>query len=75
MKDEKIQEEDYIDEVISSISEEKQKLYRMYYIEGKTHKEIAARLGVSEVSLRMKYVRLRREIKQIVSEIAKKNFI
>lgn len=74
-KDQEIQEENYIHEVMLAISEEKQQLYRMYYIEGKSHKQIAAALGVSEVSLRMKYVRLRREMKQIVSELAKENFI
>lgn len=75
LEDEEIEEEQYIPQVMASISKEKQQLYRMYYVEGKSHKQIATTLGISEVSLRMKYVRLRREIKRIVSEIAKENFI
>lgn len=74
LEDKKIHEEDYVGQVIASVSEEKQVLYRMHYIEGKTYRQIAENLGVSEVSLRMKYVRLRREIKSIITQIAKENF-
>lgn len=75
MEDQKIYEEDYIEQVISCISEEKQQLYRMHYVEGKNYRQIAEALGVSEVGIRMKYVRLRREIKQIVSQLAEEKFI
>ncbi|MGL4345091.1 MAG: RNA polymerase sigma factor [Cellulosilyticaceae bacterium] len=74
IEDGKIDESQYVDVVMAGISKEKQLLYRMYYIEGKTYREIAQVLGVSEVSLRMKFVRLRREIKSIASQVAKENF-
>lgn len=74
IEDRKIYEEDYVEQVMASVSDEKQVLYRMHYVDGKTYREIAEDLGVSEVSLRMKYVRLRREVKGIITQIAKENF-
>ncbi|MDF2878968.1 MAG: hypothetical protein K0S30_2064, partial [Clostridia bacterium] len=41
----------------------------------KSYREIAQSLGITEVNLRMKYVRLRKEIKHIVQSVAKENFI
>ena len=37
--------------------------------------EIAALLALREDALRMRYVRLRREIREIVEEIAEQNFV
>lgn len=75
IEDRKVQEEDYLDQVMMAVSKDKQILYRMHYIEGKTYREIAQQLGVSEVSVRMRYVRLRREIKGVIHDIAQENFI
>ncbi|MCT4507756.1 MAG: RNA polymerase sigma factor [Tepidibacter sp.] len=73
--DSKIDESQYVDNVILMLSEEKQQLYRFYYIENKTYKEIAKILNVNQASLRMKYVRLRREIKKLTHYIAKEKFV
>jgi RNA polymerase sigma-70 factor (ECF subfamily) len=73
--DKRIDENQYVDNVLESLCEEKQLLYKLYYIENKKYKEIAKILNVNEASLRMKYVRLRREIKKLTHNIAKENFI
>jgi RNA polymerase sigma-70 factor (ECF subfamily) len=73
--DQEIDEGRYIPTVLAALSEEKQALYRLHYLENKSYREIAQSLGTTEVNLRMKYVRLRREIKHIVQSIAKENFI
>ncbi|WP_165000472.1 RNA polymerase sigma factor [Anaerophilus nitritogenes] len=73
--DRKIDENQYIDNVLSLLSEDKYKLYKLYYIENKSYKDIAKILNVNEVSLRMRYVRLRREIKKLTHHIAKEKFV
>ena len=73
--DKEIDEHDYIETVLGSLSEEKRRLYTLYYISHKSMAEIAGILEVEETALRMRYVRLRREIKDIAGEIAKKYFI
>ncbi len=73
--DKEINEDAYIDTVLSYLSEDKLKLYSLYYINQKGMGEIAAILGIEETALRMRYVRLRREIKGIISKIAEEQFI
>ncbi len=73
--DRKIDVNQYVDNVLLLLTEEKQQLYRLYYIEDKSYREIAEILNVNEASLRMKYVRLRREIKKLIKQIAKEKFI
>ncbi len=73
--DAKINEYEYIDEALSCLSEEKLELYRLYYIEKRTMKDIAAETGIGYTALRMKYVRLRREIKDNVKRIAEEKFV
>ena len=73
--DKEIDERQYIDAVLDALSEEKRRLYTLHYISGKSMGEIAQLYGVAEPALRMRYVRLRREIKAIAGEIARKNFI
>ncbi len=75
INDRKIDVSLYINRIIKELSEDKQLLYRLYYIENKSHKEIAKILNVNETSLRMKYVRLRRDIKKIIHLISEDNFI
>lgn len=74
MHDDAIEEDNYVGEVLNCISKDKQQLYKWHYIEGKTYKEIAKILCVSETSIRMRYVRLRREIETITSNLAKEKF-
>lgn len=74
MKDKEIDENNYIGNVIMGLSEDKQNLYRLRFIEQKPYREIAEHLEIKEVNLRMQYVRLRRDIKQMVRGIARENF-
>lgn len=73
--DKKINENCYIDNIFKKLSKEKQLLYKLYYIDNRNYKEIAKMLGVNEATLRMRYVRLRRQIKKLPHHIAKENFI
>ncbi|MEM1485197.1 sigma-70 family RNA polymerase sigma factor [Oscillospiraceae bacterium PP1C4] len=74
MLDRQIDEQDYIEEVLSRLSPEKRKLYGLYYLQGRKMGEIAAEYHVDEVAVRMRYVRLRREIKDIAAEVAEQKF-
>lgn len=73
--DSNINEYDYIDEIIDSLSEKNKKLYNMYYVEHKPMKVIADELGIEYTALRMKYVRLRKEIKQKIKDLVKNKFV
>lgn len=73
--DKLIDEEDYIENVMSQLSEEKQYLYSLYYIEKKSMREISEIFNIAEAAVRMRYVRLRKEIHAIVAEVAQKYFI
>ncbi len=72
--DKEIDEFDYISDVMNMLSEDKRKLYNLYYIKKIPMEEIAVRLGIEYSAVRMRYVRLRKEIKEIVRELAKENF-
>ncbi len=52
----------YRKEILEQLSPKKKQLYDLYYVENKSMKEIARELGAGEVALRMRYVRLRKEI-------------
>lgn len=73
--DSRIDEYDYVTDIIESLDDEKKRLYKMYYIENIPMKEIAKSLNIEYTALRMKYVRLRREIKELVKEAAEKYFV
>jgi RNA polymerase sigma-70 factor (ECF subfamily) len=73
--DKQIDESNYAQYALSQLSEEKSLLYSLYYTEQKSMKEIASILGIKETTARMRYVRLRREIRSIVTDIAEKHFI
>lgn len=62
-EDKEIEIEPYAKEIIKNLSEDKQRLYQLYYVEHKSMREIAKEIGINEVTLRMRYVRLRKEIK------------
>ena len=73
--DREIDEGDYIEAVLEALSEDKRRLYELYYVSGKSMSEIAGLLAIEEPALRMRYVRLRREIKAIAGEVAERYFI
>lgn len=72
--DNEINELEYIETVLSRLTNEKRKLYSLYYLNNKSMAEIAVLLDLEEAAVRMRYVRLRREIRAIVSEVAEQNF-
>ncbi|MGL5677515.1 MAG: RNA polymerase sigma factor [Cellulosilyticaceae bacterium] len=59
----------YKDEVLEHLSMKNRALYGSYYIKNLSMREIAKEMGVSEVAVRMKFVRLRKEIKSIVQQL------
>ena len=72
--DSEVDELQYVEAVLSRLSDEKRKLYSLYYMNHQSMAEIAALLELEEPALRMRYVRLRREIRAIIQEVAEKNF-
>lgn len=62
-------EEMYRDEVFSHISPKNMELYRRYYVEHQSMREIAKAMKMSEPATRMSFVRLRREIRQWVHRL------
>ncbi len=68
-KDQNIDENLYITYITDFLSEEKKYLFEAYYINHKPMKEIARELNISDTALRMKYVRLRKEIKENVKKL------
>jgi RNA polymerase sigma-70 factor (ECF subfamily) len=67
--DREIDETAYTGQVIGSLSLNEHKLYTQRYIDKKPIKEIASEHGVSETAMRMRLVRLRREIQSIVKDL------
>lgn len=61
--------EPYIKVILDSLSEQQRVLYWKYYEEHKSMGEIAREMALSEPAVRMKYVRLRREIRRRVSDL------
>lgn len=72
--DREIDETDYIEQVLNRLSPEKRKLYTLHYLRGQTMREIAGDMGMDEPAVRMRFVRLRREIRELAAEVAEKNF-
>lgn len=74
MLDNQINELEYVEAVLSRLGKEKRMLYGLYYLNNKSMAEISVLLGLEETAVRMRFVRLRREIRAIVSEVASQNF-
>lgn len=72
--DREIDETRYVEQVLSGLDPEKRRLYALYYLRGRSMKEIAAELDADEPAVRMRFVRLRREIRQLAAGVAEKNF-
>lgn len=67
--DRKIDETAYTGQVIESLNSNQYDLYTQRYIKHKSIKEIALNEGISETAMRMRLVRLRREIQGIVKKL------
>lgn len=74
-RDRAIDESKYVDRVIEKLDKDSKEFYRLYYIKGLSYKEVSRYLGVSETSLRMKNLRLKRRLKGITANISKENFV
>lgn len=74
-EDERIDESKYVDTVLNTLNDKNKLLYSYYYLQGLSYKEISKKLKISEPALRMKYMRLRKEIKVIAKQVAKENFV
>ena len=72
-EDEKIDEQKYIADVIDELPEDKKELYHLYYIDKVPMKNIAKELNLNEATLRMRFVRLRKDIKNKVKNIKFQN--
>lgn len=57
----------YKDYVMRGLTQSELKLYNEYYTNKKAMKEIAGELGISETAVRMRYVRVRGKIRNIVA--------
>lgn len=72
--DSRINEENFLTDVFSRLSNDKKELYSLYYLQNNSMENISKKLGIEYSALRMRYVRLRREIKEIVNKISEENF-
>lgn len=73
--DRAIDENAYIEAVLSRLSADKRTLYELYYLQNKPMAEIASAYGLEEPAVRMRYVRLCREIRTIAAQVAEENFL
>ena len=69
-----INEYEYVTDILSQLSEEKYRLYKLYYIDRLPMDKIARDLGIEYTALRMRYVRLRKEIRSLVKKLAEEKF-
>jgi len=72
--DRQIDELAYIESVLSKLTDEKRRLYNLYYLNHMSMAQIAKALGAKEPAVRMRFVRLRQEIREIVTAVAEQNF-
>lgn len=72
--DSNINEYEYVTDILSQLSEEKYRLYKLYYIDRIPMDKISKSLGIEYAALRMRYVRLRKEIHELVKKLANEKF-
>lgn len=65
----RVDERQYQKQVLQKLTETEQQFYRKHYVEKKPMKAIAGEMGMSETAVRMKYVRLRKKVRGIVSDL------
>ena len=56
-------------QVLSQLTDEQKELYQSYYVEHKPMREIAREKRIRESALKMKYVRLRKAVRNIVMDL------
>lgn len=64
-----LDEDELARQIIQRLNEDEQALYRSYYIEHRSMKELAKSLGMKESAVRMRYLRLRKKIRRLVKEM------
>lgn len=74
LEDEIIDETCYIDDVLGTMDEAQRKLYYYRYVEKKNYKEIGGLLGINEVALRMRCLRLRKQLQKKIQEVGVQYF-
>lgn len=72
--DDTIDLELYQKKILDMLSEEDRQLYHAYYTKGLSMREIAGKLKLKEAAVRMRYVRLRKRIRQLVKELKLSEF-
>ena len=65
----------WVERVLARLDPAKRTLYNLHYVQGVPMKEIAARYGLGEAAVRMRYMRLRREIRELAARVAEENFM
>lgn len=65
----------FIEPVLQDLTEDKLQLYNLRYIQNKSMEEIAELLNIESTAVRMRFVRLRREICERVKQISEENFV
>lgn len=68
-QDAALDEEQMARQILCRLSKDEQFLYRSYYIERQSMKDLAQSLGMKDSTLRMRYLRLRKKIKRLVKEL------
>lgn len=68
-RDKQIDESVYTGQVLGCLNDKQQSLYALRFIDRKPISDIASEMGVNEPAMRMRLVRLRREICAIVKDL------
>ena len=68
-QDAALDEEQMALQILCRLSKDEQLLYKSYYIEHRSMKELAQSLEMKESTLRMRYLRLRKKIKRLIKEL------
>lgn len=68
-EDRNIDERKFVPQVMERLSQEQRELYQSYYLDKKSMRQIAQEKGIKETALKMRYVRLRKEVRRIIREM------
>lgn len=69
-----IDESLYQKRLLLALTKSEQDLYKAYYVKKTPMKTIARDLGVSEAAVRMKYVRIRKKVRQMIAQLKLNDF-
>lgn len=73
-KTETIDEDLYKEQVLQALSPSEQRLYQKYYIDKMSMSEIAREFGMKETAIRMKYVRIRKKVRNTIAGLGLDDF-